>query len=738
MEREYLLLVPVLLPFIGAVVSYLIGRRSRMGRNLFAELLVIAECAVCAALFVQAFQAYGTADAGAVSDAVGAASGAALRNAGISVMRFSCAGFGMGLHFILDGFRGLYCLVASFMWMMTGLFSREYFGHYRNRNRYYFFMLLTLGATVGVFLSADLYTTFLFFEIMSFTSYVWVAHDESKEALGSAATYLAVAVTGGLVMLMGLFLLYDLFGTLAFAELPAAAAALRETGAAMPAANGGAAAGIAPMTQLYAAGGCLLFGFGAKAGAFPLHIWLPKAHPVAPAPASALLSGILTKTGVFGVIAATVALFACDGKWGALVLFLGVATMVAGAVLAVFSVNIKRTLACSSVSQIGFILTGVGLIPLLGEEHALAARGTLLHMVNHSLFKLVLFLAAGAVYMRIHKLNINEIRGFGRKKPFLKAVFLLGALGICGVPGGSGYISKTLLHESIVEYRKLLGEGAVSVTGSALTEFLAGETWAGMAEWLFLISGGLTVAYMTKLFVAVFAEKNADAKVQEAYDADTEYMTLRSKIALAGSAAFIVLFGLMPHIFMDPLAEMSAGFFDCQEAGERIAYFSFGNIKGALISLAIGAAVYFGIVRTVLMRQEERTRAYADRWPAWLDLENLVYRPLLLAVLPFVGGVVCRFLDRLLDGIVVLLRRTLYKDSPIPHELEQGTWLTHAVGTFLDNLALVFHQKTNYNHKLAMMHEDLAENGRIIGRSLSFGLFMACVGLILTLVYLLI
>ena len=115
MEREYLLLVPVLLPFIGAVVSYLIGRRSRMGRNLFAELFVIAECAVCAALFVQAFQAYGTADAGAVSDAVGAASGAALRNAGISVMRFSCAGFGMGLHFILDGFRGLYCLVASFM-----------------------------------------------------------------------------------------------------------------------------------------------------------------------------------------------------------------------------------------------------------------------------------------------------------------------------------------------------------------------------------------------------------------------------------------------------------------------------------------------------------------------------------------------------------------------------------------------------------------------------------------------
>ena len=233
---------------------------------------------------------------------------------------------------------------------------------------------------------------------MSFTSYVWVAHDESEGALRSAATYLAVAVTGGLVMLMGLFLLYDLCGTLSFTELPAAVAAVRESGGltastqgedAVLSLSGGSAAGIPPLTQLYAAGGCLLFGFGAKAGAFPLHIWLPKAHPVAPAPASALLSGILTKTGVFGVIAVTVTLFACDGKWGSLVLLLGVATMALGALLAVFSVDLKRTLACSSVSQIGFILTGIGLLALPGEEKELAARGTLLHMVNHSLFKLV-------------------------------------------------------------------------------------------------------------------------------------------------------------------------------------------------------------------------------------------------------------------------------------------------------------------------------------------------------------
>ncbi len=172
---------------------------------------------------------------------------------------------GMGLYFILDGFRAMYGCVAAFMWMMAAAFSMEYFNHHTNRSRYYLFLLWTLGATMGVFLSGDLYTTFIFFEIMSFTSYVWVAQEENGPALRAADTYLAVAILGGLVLLMGIFLLYHCLGTLVTGELS------------------GAAAGYEDKETLYIAGACMLFGFGAKAGAFPLHIWLPKAHPVAPA-----------------------------------------------------------------------------------------------------------------------------------------------------------------------------------------------------------------------------------------------------------------------------------------------------------------------------------------------------------------------------------------------------------------------------------------------------------------------
>ena len=621
MTGTILLPALVLLPMAGALMTYLIGRKNKNCRNLFAVLVTIAEFAMMIRMLIPV-----------------------------------CAGEKLtcelplllgGLRFETDGFRGVYATVAGLMWMMTSIFSAEYLRHYRNRNRYWFFTLLTLGATVGVFLAADLMTAFIFFEIMSFTSWVMVVHDENPAAMRAGQTYLAVAVLGGMVMLMGLFLLSNLTGTLRISELRAACAAV-------PAER---------RTTLYLAGSLILFGYGAKAGMFPLHIWLPKAHPAAPAPASALLSGILTKAGIFGVLVLSGQVFLHDAGWGSALLILGEATMLLGAVLAVFSVNLKRTLACSSVSQIGFILTGIGMQCLLGEENGLAVWGTELHMINHSMFKLVLFMCAGAVYMNTHKLNLNEIRGFGRGKPALMAAFLCGCLGIAGVPLFSGYISKTLLHESIVEYTEVLAEAGRSVL------LMKG------AEWIFLLSGGLTAAYMTKLFIAVFVEKNADPAVQAKYDAlNRKYMNGFSAAALLIPAALLPLMGSTPSETMARIAALGQEFMHLEEKMHAIHWFSWTNLKGAGISLLIGAAVYFGVIRPLLTKKrEDGIREYTDRWPSRLDLEEAVYRPLCAAVtkaITWVSGLVDFLGSKGLPGICrFMMEKPLRAIAAVPDAL---------------------------------------------------------------------
>lgn len=642
---------------------------------------------------------------------------------------------GLGLHFQTDGFRALYGTIAAFMWFMSTLFSGEYFSrhekaapdHDHHLGRYYVFLLVTLAATQGVFFSADFFTTFVFFEIMSFTSYVWVAQDEKPESLRAGATYLAVAVIGGLVMLMGIFLLYDVTGTLFFDDLVKAYINYGLVSSHHDA-----------IYKIWAAGLCLLFGFGAKAGAFPLHIWLPKAHPVAPAPASALLSGILTKAGMFGILILTSYLFLGNTLWGGLILILGVLTMVVGAVLAIFSIDLKRTLACSSVSQIGFILVGVGMSGLLAGENATALRGSLLHMVNHSLLKLVLFLAAGVVFMNVHKLNLNDIRGFGRKKPLLHYIFLMGVLGIGGMPLWNGYVSKTLIHESIVEYVFAINAGILPV--------LFGTSFMRAVEWLFLISGGMTVGYMLKLYVCLFWEKNTDASVQKRYDdLRGSYMNRTSAFALTLSATLLPIGGLLPGIVMDGIADMGQGFLHAAKA-ESVSYFSIGNLRGALISLVIGVLLYVCFVRTLLRKKsaDGSSKYYINRWPAWLDLENLIYRPVLLQILPFICGMVCRFLDSLVDTVVVILRKTIYRDEKLPHERFEGTLFTHlcacianAFQELLNHTLLKRQPKhTDYEHNLALMQEELNENTTMIARSMSFGLLLFCVGLILTVAYL--
>ncbi|MDD6050979.1 MAG: proton-conducting transporter membrane subunit, partial [Clostridiales bacterium] len=636
-----------------------------------------------------------------------------------------------------DGFRAIYGCIAAFMWMMSGIFSPEYFSHHaENRGRYGLFNLLTLGATLGVFYSDDLYTTFIFFEIMSVTSFVMVAHEETPGAMKAAYTYLAVAVIGGMTTLMGLFLVYRQLGTFAFDAL---SAAKTSSGANMTAASW-----------------LVVVGFAAKAGLYPLHIWLPKAHPVAPAPASALLSGILTKSGVFGLIVVCSRLMAGDAAFGNLLMMFACITMFLGALLALFSVDLKRTLACSSMSQIGFITVGLSTMVLLGEHGSLAAYGAVMHMANHSLIKLVLFMAAGVVYMNTHSLDLNTIRGYGRRKCVLHLCFLLGALSIaCIPPIGSGYNSKSLLHEALLELIAHQQE--------------LGHVWLPYkaAEILFLISGGLTIAYMVKLYICIFWEKNPAR--QEEYDASGRSMNPVSAIALLGSAIVLPLLGAMPAIFLSPLGEMSAHFFGQHAVAHAIPYFSLENLKGAAISITIGAAVYLLIVRPLLMhKRADGMKEYVNRWPAKLDLEDALYRPLINGVLGFFGkvlgfvahipdsaftlGFLPRAVTTLIRGvaelperIVYLLRSTVFSASKAHHKPPVGNRFTYLLGTAMNAVSKllnrVFHRaqpfRTDFEYVLDASWSELRKSTGLATVSVSFGLLLLCVGLYVTFLYLL-
>lgn len=712
---SFLLLVPIFLPIIGAYITFAIGKKNKKARDIAALVTVILELLVTLGIFVSC-----------------------IGNPSVCI-EFSVPGLcGMGLNFNVDAFRAVYMMLSALMWGATMTVSSEYFDHGHNKNRYYLFVILTLGMTMGVFMSADLYTTFVFFELMSFVSYVTVAQEENPDAVAGGKLYLGIAVFGGMMMLLGLMILANITGTVQINEL------------------GVAVANVTDKRAVYVAGVLVSIGFAAKAGAFPLHIWLPKAHAVAPAPASAILSGILTKTGIYGILIVSVRVFyMCEG-WYLAVFVVGVITMFTGALLALFSINIKRTLACSSVSQIGFILMGLGVygysfigVSDLGAEgfaHAmlLSGRGTILFMVNHTLVKMLLFLVAGMIYHNMHSLDLNDLRGFGRKKPLLKAQYIVGALSLMGIPGTCGFIAKSFVHEGLVHFAESCEEAGCA--------FIASPMFFLVCEKLFLVGSGMTAAYLIKLYVSIFIEKNEDEEVQKKMDDNRKYMSVKSEIALCTAMLVIPIIGLLPHGVLDALFNSTGSFIFMPQSSEYLAIFSWENVKGILVCALIGIVIYFVIIRKLLMKEGR----YINAWPAFLDLEKYLYMPLIKA-LCFIGRVVTRGLDCIMDTIIIWLRRHVYNDELYEIDIVEGTAITKSIGKMFNahqarknkrilkkaeegeiEIEDVKIAHRDYVHELALKYIWNRESRLVIFRTLSFGLSLFCIGFIMTMVYLLI
>lgn len=580
---------------------------------------------------------------------------------------------GVGVNFKINGFGILQAVATSLIWVGSSVFSDEYFDHApQNLRRYYSFWAITFGATLGLFLAYDLYTVFIFFEAMSFASYPLVVHNQDKDSIDAGNSYLSVAVIGGLVTLTGIFVLSNIAGTVVIDEIAAAVA------------------GFENQNFLFIIAFLIFFGFAAKAGMFPLNGWLPKAHPAAPAPASAALSGILIKTGVFGAIVVTSRVMQGNEKWAMFVLCIGILTMFLGALCAFMSTNLKETLAYSSMSQIGFIVIGVAMTQFLGEHGAIAAYGTVLHMINHTMIKLVLFTCAGIVYQNTHSLNLNEVQGFGKGKKLLTACFGTAALGIMGVPMFNGYISKTLLHEGIVEKIHFLHE----VHGA--TGFFQ------FAEVIFLVSGGFTVAYMTKLFICLFV-KNPTKE----WHLHKAYVSRRTGVVISAVSVLIFAFGALPHQTMDKIAALTSDFMGVHPLDHAVHYFSWVNLKGAVISIAIGAVLYFVVAQFTVITKDKK---YVNPWNQKYTVENMLWKPLVFAILPNVLGFIGRIIDKLPEMVLLVIRKLFFKDAKVPQTFWEG--------------------------KKTLQEEGVVSPSYHITESLAYSLLLFGIGLVATVIYL--
>lgn len=382
-------------------------------------------------------------------------------------IRFPEFSGGLSLCFSPDGVSFFFAAAACLVFLMCCLFSFEYMKKEEKEASFYGFMLLSFSGFLGMSFSGNLFSSYVFFEMITLCSFPLVLHERTKEALFGGKKYLFYSIGGSLAALFGVFLL-SFCGVSDF--------------------SAGAAVSASPLT-VTGIFFCVV-GFGAKAGMFPMQSWLPSAHPVAPAPASALLSGILTKAGIFMIVRI---LFFCGGSliqgtWAQYwLLALALLTVLTGSVLALKEQDIKKRLAFSTVSQTSYILLGflsftpAGLI------------GGFLHVILHCLAKTALFLCAGAVIYQTDTRDVSLFDGLGKKMPVTMGAFTLASLALIGIPPTVGFSSKWYL------------------ASGALSGGLYG--WGVAVPVILLISAVFTAGYLLPVSVrSFFAGATADAK----------------------------------------------------------------------------------------------------------------------------------------------------------------------------------------------------------------------------------
>jgi len=397
-------------------------------------------------------------------------------------------------------------LVATGLGMAVSLYSTTYLREEPGVERYYPLFLLMITGIVGIGYAADLFSLFVFFELMAIASYGLVAYDVSDwEPLEAGMKYVVMSGTGSLIALLGIALIYLFAGTLDLRALASAA-------------------GQMPLLASVSAIGMLIAGFGLKAAIVPLHTWLPDAHSAAPSGISAMLSGIVIQAGLLTLVR-SVGMFAASAaiSFGLLLTLLAVLTMTVGNLLALHQRDLKRMLAFSSIAQVGYIVLGFGLAFEYGVISGL--DGSLFHVLNHAMMKGGAFLAAGLFLWYTGTRDLDRLAGIGRVAPWVGASFAVFALGLAGVPPMAGFLSKLLIAKAGLD---------------------AGGAWALFAVIALAANSVFSLAYYVPAMNRILFAPS---------DRPRRRVPWTMQVPIVGLAALTVFFGLVPEV---PLSLVTA------------------------------------------------------------------------------------------------------------------------------------------------------------------------------------
>ena len=336
----------------------------------------------------------------------------------------------LGIDLRLDGLATLMLITINTIGLAMTIFSVQYMNQYTSKLRYYSLFLCLVAGLNGIVLTGDLFNLYVFMEIVAISSYALVAFGCAHDELEAAFKYAVLGTVASAFILIGIAMLYAMLGTLSMAAISVKLAA----------------GGMNP--PLIFALGLFLCGFGLKAALVPFHAWLPDAHPAAPAPVSAMLSGVVIKAaGIYVLCRLVFNMFSVQLVPGLpeILRLLGVVSMILGGILALGQWDMKRLLAYSSISQIGYIVMALGLGTPLG------LTGALFHLLNHSVCKSLLFLNAGAVEYATGSRDLRHLGGLSRNMPFTANMALVGSMAISGIPPLNGFWSKLIIVLACIE-----------------------------------------------------------------------------------------------------------------------------------------------------------------------------------------------------------------------------------------------------------------------------------------------